>query len=55
MLNFCLFTSLIYLFQPPKRGSNRDKKHIYVNNIPGNTYSPEMLDKRGIKRFKIFP
>ena len=39
----------------PKRGSNRDKKHIYVNNIPGNTYSPEMLEKRGIKRFKIFP
>ena len=39
----------------PKRGSNRDKRHIYVNNIPGNTYSPEMLEKRGIKRFKIFP
>ena len=55
MLNFCLFISLISLFQPPKRGSNRDKRHIYVNNIPGNTYSSEMLEKRGIKRFRIFP
>ena len=28
---------------------------FYVNNIPGNTYSPEMLEKQGIKRFRIFP
>ena len=38
-----------------KRRCYRDKRHIYVNNILENTYSPEMLEKRGIKRFKIFP
>ena len=35
----------------PKRRCYRDKRHIYVNNILENTYSPEMLEKRGIKRF----
>ena len=38
-----------------KRGCNRDKRHIHVNNILENTYSPEILEKRGIKRFRIFP